>query len=483
MTPRPYPSSFSEAEYDELGKPVGMDLSGKQVVVVGMGRTGLSCVRFLCGQGAFVIANDGGPEPDEWVDQARALGARPVWGEHPPNLFVQSDLVVVSPGVPHTLGFLQTARERNIPVIGEIELASRFVKAPNLAVTGTNGKTTTTTLLGEMLKQSGFEVFVGGNIGTPLIDYVAEQKIADRVVVEVSSFQLDTIVSFRPSAAVLLNISVDHMDRYPDFDAYVHSKGRIFENQTAKDTAILNGADSRVLAAAERINSRKWFFNGLNAPRPDALQNGSRLDIQADGTRFNLDLSQTPIEGAHNRENIAAAALAALVAGGTPDGIQTALARFRGLPHRLAYADTVNGVRYYDDSKGTNVDAVVRALGSFQEPVILIMGGRGKGGGYGPLKNPVRYGVKKLIAMGETREAIRTELGPFCARRVKVVDSIEDAVRSAAEAAEPGDVVLLSPSGSSFDMFKSYSHRGECFCRAVQALKSKEDHAALSAGI
>ncbi|MFW5854794.1 MAG: UDP-N-acetylmuramoyl-L-alanine--D-glutamate ligase [Thermodesulfobacteriota bacterium] len=460
-----------------------MNLSGKQVVVVGMGRTGLSCVRFLCGRGAFVIANDGGSEPGEWVDEARALGARPVWGEHPPDLFAQADLVVVSPGVPHTLGFLQTARERNIPVIGEIELAFRFVKAPILAVTGTNGKTTTTTLLGEMLKQSGFDVFVGGNIGTPLIDHVAEQTPADRVVVEVSSFQLDTIVSFRPSAAVLLNITEDHMDRYPDFAAYVHSKGRIFENQTAEDTAILNGSDSRVLAAADRIKSRKWFFNRCDVHHPGAVRKGSRLEIQAGGSRFSLDLFKTPLEGAHNRENIAAAALAALAAGGTPAGIRTALARFRGLPHRLAYVETVNGVRYYDDSKGTNVDAVVRALETFQEPVILIMGGRGKGGGYGPLKNPIRRGVKQLIAMGETREAIKTELGPVCARGAEIVASIEDAVRSAAEAAEPGDVVLLSPSGSSFDMFTSYSHRGECFCRAVQALKSKEEHAALSAGV
>lgn len=452
-------------------------------MVVGMGRTGLSCVRFLRGQGADVIANDGAEEPGGWADEVCSLGARPVWGGHPPELFVHADLVVVSPGVPHTLDFLREAEARQIPVVGEIELASRFVTAPILAVTGTNGKTTTITLLGEMLKQSGFEVFVGGNIGTPLIDYVSKKQSAERVVVEVSSFQLDTITSFRPSVAVLLNITEDHMDRYPDFNAYVHSKGRIFENQAEQDIAVLNGADPHTLAAAEGIRSRKWFFNGSDSRQPGAPPAENHLHIRTAGVRVSLDLSETPLQGDHNRENIAAAAIAALAGGGNPDGIRTALAQFRGLPHRLAYVDTVNGVRYYDDSKGTNVDAVVRALAAFRQPVVLIMGGRGKGGGYGPLQEPVRRRVKKLIAMGETREAIRADLGPVCAGGVEVVQSLEDAVRFAASASEPGDVVLLSPSGSSFDMFDSYGHRGECFCRAVRQLKQQEEHAALSAGI
>lgn len=448
-------------------------LSGRRVVVVGMGRSGRACVRFLDRRGARVTAADA-RSPGTLGDVAEDLANRNiplVAGPHPSDLLDDADLVVVSPGVPHTLPSLEEARRRGVPVIGELELAARFLGDPIAAVTGTNGKTTVTTLLGDMLRASGRSVFVGGNIGTPLIAYADAGGPRDRLVVEVSSFQLDTIDRFHPHVAVLLNISDDHLDRYPDFDAYVRSKGRIFRNMGPADVGVIHAGDPHVVDAAAGARCRFLEFR-RGARRPGrAVRDGGRMHLDAGDRGMALELARWTPAGEHNLENLAAAALAALAAGATPAGIQAATDAFRGLPHRLETVAEIGGVRYVNDSKGTNVDAVARALAAFDTPILLIMGGRGKGGGYEALWTPVARRVRRLVVTGEAAPEVARSLGPACAGGVAEAADLSEAVQLAAESAQPGDVVLLSPGGSSFDAYGSYGERGEDFRRAVEGLR------------
>lgn len=449
-------------------------LSKKSVLVMGLGKSGEAAARFLVRRGARVTVTDSAPAEKlgERVAALEALGVRLELGGHSPATLAVAELIVLSPGVPHTLEALAQARRRGVAVIGEMELAARYVRAPLLAVTGTNGKTTTTALLGEMLACSNLSVFVGGNIGSPLIGHVDSGQAVDRVVVEVSSFQLDTIAAFRPTVGVWLNISDDHLDRYPDPAAYAASKARLFENQKTGDTAILNGTADVIRSQTATCPARRLYFTGRRPGEWGASLTAEGLLIE-DGLHAvqHIPLDRMQLQGVHNRENAAAAALAALAAGGTPAGIQTALARFRGLPHRVETVATVDGVRFVDDSKATNVDAVVRALEGFSEPVVLIMGGRDKLGSYDALKGPVRRGVRRLVLMGEARERIGAALGAECPGGCLTAGSMEEAVALSQAVAQPGDVVLLSPACSSFDMFDSYAHRGECFRRAVARLK------------
>ena len=445
----------------------------KHILVVGMGRSGAGCARFLNDRGGRVTVTDSADETalGSAAAELRNLGIAVELGGHHDRLFESADVIVVSPGVPHTLAPIAAAGERGVPVMGEMELAFHFIEDPIVAVTGTNGKTTTTTLLGQMIEGSGLSTFVGGNIGTPLIEYAASGIRRDRVVVEVSSFQLDTITRFRPKVGVLLNITPDHLDRYDNFEAYARSKGRIFENQGPRDIAILNGADPSIGSMVRRIAAQKWFFNPPADSDDGVFLDGDTMVLRIHGRKDAVvDLSSTGLKGRHNMENIAAAALAALAAGGDMPGIEKALKNFKGLPHRLEYVATVNGVRYFDDSKATNTDAVLRALEAFEGPIVLIMGGRDKGGGYADLRDAVKKGVKRLVVIGEAQEAIARELGDCCGGRLSRASSMERAVFKAHESAGPGDVVLLSPACSSFDMFRSYAHRGDVFRRAVAKL-------------
>ncbi|MFZ3045740.1 MAG: UDP-N-acetylmuramoyl-L-alanine--D-glutamate ligase [Desulfatirhabdiaceae bacterium] len=461
-----------------------MDLLNKQILVVGLGITGVALVRYLCKQGARVIATDISSEPisENVIREFRESGVTIELGGHRPGSFLRADMIVISPGVPHTLPELETARARNIPVLGEIELSSRFVNEPIIAVTGTNGKTTATTLLGHMLTESGFRVFVGGNIGSPLIGYVDQKEKADRIVLEISSFQLDTIDTFRPRVAVLLNTTEDHLDRYPNMAAYAASKCRIFQNQNESDIAILNANDSWAMSRINGMLSQKFRFNA-DGPG-DAQIYDDHIDwpvddrktsflpcpdgIHVKDSEFRLDLSSVKIHGLHNMENICAAFMAALAAGGTLSGIQAAVNRFEGLPHRMTHIRTVNGVSYIDDSKATNVDAVVRALECFTNPVILIMGGRDKASPFQSLQDPVSRHARHVILIGEARNALQNALNPDLP--MTMIDSMADAVRLASRLAKSGDVVLLSPACASFDMFTSYGHRGNVFRDAVEAL-------------
>ena len=453
-----------------------MNLFKKKVLVVGLGVTGVATARFLKNMGAVVTVTDMAKE-DELGDSVaiiRGLGINMELGSHENSTFENADLIVLSPGVPHAIPQIQRAKDKGIDVIGEIELASKFIDQPVIAITGTNGKTTTTTLLGEMLKSSGFNVFVGGNIGSPLIGYVDREGKAEIIVVEVSSFQLDTIESFKPKVSVLLNITKDHLDRYPDFNAYVKSKCRIFKNQNSGDTVVLNGFDPLIRKCTENINSRKLFFTARKEDEEGATVNGKNIKLffkSSSKTQnpMSIDLSGTSIKGKHNIENACAACLAALSAGGTLEGIQTALDSFKGLPHRLEYVATVNDVKYFNDSKATNVDAVIRALECFSCRVILIMGGRNKGADFDSLRETVRHITKKIIAIGEAKENIISSFNDVVP--VNTASTMKDAVFAACDAAKPGDVVLLSPACSSFDMYDDYTHRGKVYCEAVALLE------------
>ena len=452
-----------------------MDLFKKKVLVVGLGMTGVSTARFLVNQGAFVTVTDMAKE-DELVNSMeiiRKLGINMELGGHKNTTFENADLIVLSPGVPHTIPQVHRARSKGINVLGEIELASKFIDEPVIAITGTNGKTTTTTLLGQMLKSSGFDVFVGGNIGSPLAGYVDRKKKAEIVVAEVSSFQLDTIESFKPKVSVLLNITKDHLDRYPDFTAYVKSKCRIFKNQDSSDTAVVNGSDPLIRKFTKSISSKKLFFASRKQNEEGANLSGKNIELFFKSSwktksPLAIDLAGTSIKGKHDMENASAACLAALVAGATPEGIQTAIDHFKGLPHRLEYVATVNDVKYFNDSKATNVDAVIRALEYFSSNVILIMGGRNKKADFDSLRDSVRHISKMIIAIGEAKESIVSSLNDVVP--VNTDKTMKDAVFTAYGAAKPGDVVLLSPACSSFDMYDDYAHRGKVYCEAVKLL-------------
>jgi UDP-N-acetylmuramoylalanine--D-glutamate ligase len=449
------------------------NLAGKTITVVGLGKSGLASARFCRAAGAAVTVSEAGQADGfaEAIGHLEPIGVALEFGPHRPQTFEKADLIVLSPGVPHTIALLEATRRRGIPVIGEMELAARFIAEPIVAVTGTNGKTTTTELLGAMLKVSGLDVFVGGNIGTPLIEYVESGRTADWLVVEVSSFQLDTMDRFHPRIGCLLNISEDHLDRYPDYTAYAAAKWGLFRNQTAEDTAIINGALSDVGTTTHSLPGQILFFNGA----PDGRQASAcireghlDLDLGKDSAGVTLDLSAMQLIGRHNAENVAAAGLAALAAGAAPAAMQTALNDFRGMPHRVNFVREVDGVRYYDDSKGTNVDAVARALDSFHQPVVLIMGGRDKGGSYRVLEERLKQKVRQLIVMGEAAETITSALQHIVP--IQSVDDMAAAVRLAAQTACAGQVVLLSPACSSYDMYENYHQRGEDFCRHVQQL-------------
>jgi UDP-N-acetylmuramoylalanine--D-glutamate ligase len=449
-----------------------MELNRKRILVVGLARTGIAVARFLQDRGAIVRATDQADERrlDPAVAELRARGIAVETGGHRDESFTAADMIVLSPGVPHTLPALQAARGRGIPVIGEIELAARFIRRPIVAVTGTNGKTTTTELLGAMLAASGRRVFVGGNIGRPLIGAVDAGLAVDTVVAEISSFQLDTIETFRPAVGVLLNITADHLDRYPDFAGYAAAKMRLFENQAPGDIAVLNAADPAIAARAERIRSRRLFFNSAG-PGAAAALNGRTLILRLPGREpVALDLTGFRLRGAHNTENAAAAALAALAAGATPAGLQTALAAFTPAAHRLETIAVVEGVEYVNDSKATNVDAVLRALECFDSPVVLIMGGVDKGGDFGLLRDAVRSHGRGLVMMGGSRGALRAALGGLLPTREAA--SMQAAVRAARAMAVAGDAVLLAPGCASFDLYANYQERGEDFRRAVRELEA-----------
>ena len=447
-----------------------MSVNGMRVLVVGLARTGIAAARFLSNRGARVIGVDIRNRSDletEFPEVSELSIDLQVGGHHEEH-FLHTDLIVVSPGVSPFIDPLVKARALKIPIVSEIELASWFISTPIVGVTGTNGKTTTALLIGEMLREAGTRVFVGGNIGNPLINLVASDEKTDVAVIELSSFQLEGIQRFRPTIAVLLNISEDHLDRYASFDAYVASKSRLFMNQTASDFAVVNASDPIARRVASSSRARRVDFNVTENQRTGTLYDGRRIILRERDREEIYDPGKSRLIGIHNIENMMAAIVTARLRGCPREVVQQTLETFHGLTHRLEFVREVKGVSYFNDSKGTNVGAVVKSLQTFPGRIILIAGGRDKGGDYSPLKEPIRERVKHLIFIGEARERMAHQLkdtAPF-----DLADSLQEAVDKAHCLAVPGDTVLLSPACSSYDMFRDYVERGDTFKARVERL-------------
>lgn len=446
-----------------------MELKGKRVGIIGLGkRTGVVSAKVLTGMGAKVVVSDVKPTEklqEELSMLAGIAGIEFDLGGHTEKV-LDVDLIVASPGVPLEIPIFQEARRRGIEVISEIELAYRLCKASFIAITGTNGKSTTTTLTGELLQAYPHRVFVGGNIGRPLIGEALNLQVDDLVVAEVSSFQLETIDTFHPHIALFLNITPDHLDRHKTMEAYLAAKMRIFKNQTAGDYLILNADDPTLVeVVADQALSQKIWFSRKGKRLPGMYLDGKMMMAAIKGEAFELlSVDELKIRGNHNIENALAASAAALLAGMDPEEIRIALRNFRGLEHTLEYVTTIEGVQYYNDSKGTNPDASVKALEAFHEPVVLIAGGLSRGLDFTEFINLVCEKVKALILLGETREELkRMALAHGFTGPVEIVGDLHTAVEKAKGYAVPGDVVLLSPACASWDMFESYSERGHLF--------------------
>jgi len=432
----------------------------------------MALVSFLLGQGAEVMVSDSRKisELQEMVSPFKGIGLPLILegGGHSPSFFSTANMVLVSPGIPLDTPALNAARGKGIPILGELEVFADRSMTPVVAVTGTNGKTTTTALLNEMLVNSGKKTYLGGNIGRPLMDYILNGQGQEIVVAEISSFQLDTTCHFSPRVGLLLNITEDHLDRYHGFQAYVASKAGLFRNQKENDLAVVNWDDPICRSIGERLSGPVYFFSRTRQVAQGAYLVEHKAVVQIGPTHETYDLKGFSLPGVHNRENALAAILGARLMGAIPEAVQKTLLTFKGFGHRLEYIGQVKGIRFYDDSKATNVGAVVKALEGFDQPVILIAGGRDKGGDYLPLKELIQTKVRAMVLIGETREIIREQLGG--STKTECVGTLEEAVLWAFQQGRSGDVVLLSPACSSFDMFRDYVHRGNVFQQAVRKL-------------
>lgn len=444
------------------------ELQQKEAVVVGAGASGLAAARLLLRQGARVMINDLRTRA-ELGDPARLLekkGVTLALGSHDEVVFEGADLVVVSPGVP-PLPALDTVRAQGVEVIGEVELASRLLAGEVIGITGTNGKSTVTSLVGDALDKSGFPTFVGGNLGVALSDAVGGPADVEggKIVVELSSFQLENVAEFRPKIAALLNLSPDHLDRYPDYAAYGAAKGNIFSAQAEGDHAVLPADDPAVDAFAPEAPVTVHRFGGVGGEV--RLEDDHIVDRDT-GWRFAV--ADMTLRGRHNAINGCAAALIAKLAGASTEGIERALKELSGLPHRAAFVRTLDGVDYVDDSKATNVGAACAALdglASETRRAVLIAGGVDKGGSYGPLRERLERVGRAVVLIGEATPLLEQALAGLAVSRA---ETLEHAVKRARELAQPGDVVLLAPACSSYDMFDNYARRGDAFVTAVHAL-------------
>jgi UDP-N-acetylmuramoylalanine--D-glutamate ligase len=446
-----------------------MDYSNKKILVVGLAKTGVACARFLASKGARVTVTDMRSEA-ALAGPLAELAQYNIIRElerHDEATFLASDLIVVSPGVPMDLPQLVAAQRAGREIISEIELAARFIDVPLAAITGTNGKTTTTTILGAIFKQNGYHTFVGGNIGNPLIELAESHQHVDQVVAEISSFQLEWITSFRPTVAALLNLSEDHLDRYPNYQAYIDAKLRIFENQTEDDFAVVNRDDPLVWLHAQGLKASLFPFSRKIELEEGIFYRDSVITYRHDGREERFPTAAIRLQGVHNLENIMAAIACALLLGCRPDETFEAVLCFESLQHRMEFVREVNGVSYYEDSKATNVGSVEKALESFTN-ITLIAGGKDKGGSYAPLAPLVTERVRHLILIGEAAERMEQELGQLTDTRRAT--TLEDAVRISAEITTTGGTVLMSPACSSFDMFRDYEERAQRFIAAVNRL-------------
>jgi len=443
-----------------------MEIKGKKVLVVGLGKSGLAAALFLRRRGAQVTVSDVrsaaalGKDIPALLDEGIMVEA----GGHGLLTFRRQDLIVVSPGVPIDTPELAQVRNFGLPVIGEVELAARFLAGKTLAITGSNGKTTTTSLCGEILAAALPHVQVGGNIGVPVIALVDQSREDGWSVLEVSSFQLETTFDFRPDIAVILNITPDHLDRHGSFENYVAAKERIFANQHSDDALILNADDEVAMRAAARAKSRVFWFSRTRIIRQGSFVHDGAIWFRAteqSAPEFILKVSAIPLKGLHNVENVLAAVCSARLAGVAPEFIRDAVQKFRAVEHRLEFVANVNGVDYYNDSKATNVDAALKAVEAFPSGIHLILGGKDKGSDYRIMRPLIQKRVKSIYTIGAAAEKIVTHLEGSAP--IVHCGTLDAAVTKAADAARPGDIILLAPACSSFDQFENYEQRGQVF--------------------
>jgi UDP-N-acetylmuramoylalanine--D-glutamate ligase len=443
-----------------------MELKGKKILVVGLGKSGLAAALFLRRRGSQVTVSDV-RSADQLAKEIPALieaGIMVEAGGHGLLTFRRQDLIVVSPGVPLDTPELVQVKSFGLPVIGELELAARFLKGRTLAITGSNGKTTTTALVGEILEGAGLPTLVGGNIGVPVVSLIDESTDQTWSVLEVSSFQLESTVEFRPDIAVILNITPDHLDRHGSLENYVRAKERIFAAQTARDFLVLNADNARATEAASRSSAQVYWFSIEHPVRQGAwLEEGYVVYRPAHDAAIEkvMPLGGIPLKGAHNVENVLAAVVASRLAGAPLEAIAKAIENFRAVEHRLEYVTTRDGVEYYNDSKATNVDATAKAIAAFSSGIHLILGGKDKNSDYTQLALLLRERVKAVYTIGSAADKIESELRGVVS--IHSCQTLEKAVHAAAAAARSGEVVLLAPACSSFDQFENYEHRGRVF--------------------
>ena len=454
-----------------------MKLEGKKTLVLGAGKSGVASAGFLAKRGAVVALHDKKPVA-EWTEEARSLKTKNIGlldGQIPSWLLDQIDLVIISPGVPTGTIPARYVDRKDGEVIGEVELAYRFLKGRIVGITGSNGKTTTTTLIGELLRNAGIETQVGGNIGTPLITLTESSTDKTWTVCELSSFQLETIRDFRPNVAVALNVTPNHLDRYDLFSDYAAAKHRLFMNQTVDDVAILNADDEITASWTDGLKANVVLFSVKKELNEGLFLRGRELVCRTNGKERVLTMrDEIFLRGLHNVENVLASFAAGLACGASPDSMRETVKNFKGVEHRIEFVAEIEGVKFYNDSKATSVDAAQKALEALAEEggkTVLILGGRGKNAPYAPLADLIKETVRKLVLIGEDADNIENQLKDFA--EISRAENMREAVRKSFEAAERGDSVLLAPACASFDMFKSFEERGNRFRREVLEIGSK----------
>lgn len=443
-------------------------------LVIGLGTSGMSMARFLHSISTPVVATDMDASKTDAAKELNMLGIETQIGFHDQDTFNNAAALVPSPGIPVTNKYIQAAVNSGVRLTSELDIFSEHNDRPVIAITGTNGKTTTTTLIGDMLTACGKTVFVGGNIGTPLVDHLMQEKKADIIVAEISSFQLDISQQFAPHVGVLLNISEDHLDRYDSFNDYENSKWSLFKHQGKSDFAVVNASIKEFKPQSEKLISKLLTFSSQKDAQNHchAIITSENISIRFEGIRNQIDIQPLKqLSGTHNHENIAAAILSCLAAGADIKGILKGLAQFKNLAHRIQWVRDVNGVSFYNDSKGTNTDAVIRAIQCFDSKIILILGGREKNTDFSLLLPAVKQNVKAIIAIGESKQHVTQTFKSVCP--VIEVQTMEKAVQTAFHAADKNEIVLLSPACASFDMYNNYSHRGNDFMNHVNHLESR----------
>lgn len=452
---------------------------GKKVLVVGAGRSGIAMAKYFVREGAIVTITDkkSKEELGAVVDQIADLNCEWDFKGHSLKAVSNAELIAVSPGANHREKAFEPARQKGVPFIGELELASQHISDPIIAITGTNGKSTVTKLTYEFLKASGVKAWIGGNFGTPLMEYVLSGEKGHALVCEVSSFQLELVDTFRPRAIVFLNLAEDHMDRYSTFQDYINAKKNIFKNSSPETIAILNADEPAVIELAKDANVRKnklQYFSRRSAMEAQiskiggAVMVGREVHLYWDGQMENYNLRKTKMKGKAVAENIMAAAAAARRFGAKPDAIQSVIDTFPGLEHRLEYVRTKGGADFYNDSKATNVHALMHALQSFENSVILIAGGRDKNTDFAPLADLIHEKVKNLILIGEAKEKLNRTIGDYS--ETFIIGTFDEAVLLAYQKSRGGDTILLSPGCSSYDMFKNYEERGKYFKELINKI-------------